>query len=127
TVDDQGEEKGLYRFQFYDRKAAHLDATCSDMLAEGIAYDIDIGREHESDSRMTDTYRFTEQGHMVQMHWMEEDECLPLSELMKAVNNYQDLRDLIVNAKRDITPLPWDHQEEYGKRYVARQLIQPEK
>lgn len=127
-IDDEGQntpEDILYYFQFYDRKAKHLEQACDALEAAGIAYDIDIGREHENDSRMTDTCRFTSEGQMVQLHWMEEDENLSLNDLMKHVDNYENLRYLIVNAKRDITPLPWDHQIEYGKRYVARQLIAP--
>lgn len=127
AIDDQREKNGLYYFRFYDCKVSYLDLddACNDLLEAGIAYDINIGREHENDSHMTDTYRFTENGTLSHLHWEEEDEAMRLTDLMSVVDNYQELRDLIIQAKREITPLPWDNQIEYGKRYMARQLIAP--
>ena len=68
--------------------------------------------------------RFTETGELILKKIYEKDaDRISLSTLIKKLNNYEDLRECILQFERDQQVLPWDNQIEYGKLYKLKQLI----
>lgn len=69
--------------------------------------------------------RFTDKGEMDQLLLIEGDENPSIDALLVLIDDPAALRTSLLNFKEGITPLPWDNQEEYGKHYLAKQLITP--
>jgi hypothetical protein len=42
---------------------------------------------------------------------------------MKRLDDHRALKDYILEHRDQITPIPWDSQEEYAKVYLTKQLI----
>lgn len=94
--------------------------------AAGIPFDLENTAGHDYEAS-TLYCRFTEEGTMQFQELCAEDEIVRLNDLLKIVDDHAALKALILQADADRQIIPWDNQVEYGKRYVARQLIQPEK
>lgn len=92
--------------------------------AAGIPYDLDNSAGHEYDAA-TVHCRFTEDGEKVLQERSASDEVISVDSLLKLIDDHAALKVLIQKADEERAVLPWDHQVEYGKRYIARQLIQP--
>lgn len=103
---------------------------CLDKLRElGIAYDSDWERGSEYGPGCH-SLRFTSDGEAVEKEVYEEEKSLGLSLLREILKNNTDplvrlehLTAVINNRHNEVSVLPWDNQVEYGKRYLARQLI----
>lgn len=92
-------------------------------LAEaGIAYESAWGAGYEYEAGTT-SVRFTSEGEMVKKTIYDREFSIPITYLMHLINQPETLFELINNRNEEVQVLPWDNQEEYGKRYRARQLI----
>lgn len=88
----------------------------------GIAYESAWGTGCEYEAGTT-YVRFTSEGEMVKKTIYDSDLSIPITDLMHLINQPEALFELIKNSNEEVQVLPWDNQEEYGKRYMARQLI----
>ena len=88
----------------------------------GIAYESTwrAGCEYEAG---TTSVRFTSEGEKVKKTIYDSDLSIPITDLMHLINQPEAILELIKNSNEEVQVLPWDNQEEYGKRYRARQLI----
>ena len=95
------------------------------LLAVGIAYDSEW--ERGGDFVAGSEYgRFTPEGYS---KVLGIDDCNlnpDIYSLMGLIDDPVELRAYIMHHHQKATPLPWDNQEEYGKLYLARQLINPD-
>lgn len=117
-----GVSAGLYYFAFYDAKVPHFAKAVKALVAKGIAFDFDSGRS-DDDQPVRRCIRYNEEGVLIVMKWSEDEEAIPVSDLMNIRDDHEALKQIIDMYHHDITPLPWTHQEEYGKRYLAAQLL----
>ena len=67
--------------------------------------------------------RFTPEGDIQQLELYEGEENPPIHELRQRLVKPLQLVEYIKQYDREHTPLPWDNQVEYGKRYRAKQLL----
>ena len=67
--------------------------------------------------------RFTPKGEYVGLILYVGDQNPSMDELQNRLNNYDDLRDYIQAYKETHTPLPWDNQVNFGKRYLLNKLV----
>jgi hypothetical protein len=67
--------------------------------------------------------RFDEQGDEVGICLYDNALNPQLYSLMQRIDKPAELRQYILDFKKDLEVLPWDNQEEYGKIYRAKQLI----
>ena len=90
----------------------------------GIAYDSswEPGGEYGAGTRSA---RFTPEGAIDIRTIYNADYNPSLSELLARINSPDDLIAYILKHKEEVTPLPWDNQEQYGKLYRAACLIKP--
>lgn len=92
------------------------------LLEHGIAYESeweaggDFGKGAEQ-------LRFTSEGEAVVMSVYESEQNPPMNELLAIIDKPEELRNYILKYKEVHTPLPWDNQEEYGKLYRAKKLL----
>jgi len=108
-------------FQFDEINQGTLDFL--DKLQEaGIAFDSSwaSGNEYEAGTTFC---RFTADGQVIKFDRYDSEAHPDLSCLMKRIDDPKALREYILEHHNKVTPLPWDNQEEYGKLYRARQLI----
>lgn len=109
------------RVYFSLEEVRYCELKCLHQLIElGIAFDFtsDEG-DHYCASRFTN-----EGGHKsiaISMSAMNPD----LSQCMALMDSPTDLQAYIQKHVQSVTPLPWDNQVEYGKRYRTRQLLLP--
>lgn len=92
------------------------------LVDKGIAYESDW----EAGSGYgpgTESTRFTEEGEVITKTVCDEDLSLAVITLMGVIDHPTELVELIKERHIELQILPWDNQEEYGKRYMARQLI----
>lgn len=73
--------------------------------------------------RGTEYARFTETGDIKVFSVYEIVENPDLSSLMALIDKPDKLRAFIVAHHNKVTPLSWDDQEEFARRFHARQLI----
>ena len=50
-----------------------------------------------------------------------------IEQLMKLIDKPEELRQFIVNHQEEHATLPWENQEENGKIFLTRKLIDPGK
>lgn len=88
----------------------------------GIAYDScwEAGAEF---SKGTESCRFTEDGGIQTLSIYEGGENPSINQLIALIDQPQALRAFILQHQADTSPLPWDNQVEYGKRYLAKQML----
>jgi len=90
----------------------------------GIAYDSSWSSGFEFGAGTT-FCRFTDDGQVINFDRYDSEANPDLSGLMKRINNPKALREFILEHYNNVTPLPWDNQEEYGKLYRTKRLINP--
>lgn len=116
-------KNGLTEYHFYDVNYGDLDFL-SELRQAGIAYN-STWEASAGFNKGTDHLRFTEAGEAVRhRHYIDEGNP-PLKELLDLINLPEQLVEYIKNFAETNTVLPWDNQAEYGKRYLAMQLISP--
>lgn len=116
-----GIDSGQYYFSFEQVNYGNL--LCLAKLREhGIAYESawEAGDEYGPG---TEYLRFTPDGEAVEITVYDSDQNPDLHKLLAHINNYDELREVIISHKKNITPLPWDNQVEYGKIYRMTQLV----
>lgn len=100
----------------------HLDQ----LQTLGIAYDShwEDGGEYTAG---TQSCRFNEAGEaIVKSIYDDEIGTIDLGPVSDAADISLDEVIKVINARKDVLHvLPWDNQVEYGKRYLARKLIEP--
>lgn len=113
----------LIWFKFEECNYGNL--SCEKALQQaGIPFDKAWGRGDAYDSG-TMYNRYTGAGELAAIEVYDAGINPDIDELLKRIDEPDKLRQYIRDHKGKITPLPWDDQEEYGKRYRARQLIEP--
>jgi hypothetical protein len=70
--------------------------------------------------------RFTPDGEVIQFDRYDSELNPDMNCLMRLIDNPVALRNAILEHHKETTPLPWDNQEEYGKLYRTKQLINPQ-
>lgn len=112
---------GLSHFSFYEVNYGDLPCL-SDLTAAGIAHDScwDHGGDY---SAGTEFMRFTSQGEAKGYSYSNDDYNPDLKRLVALVNEPQALIAYILDHEDKVNPLPWDHQEEFGKIYRTKQLL----
>lgn len=88
----------------------------------GIAYDSDweAGDEFPKGRK---SCRFTAEGASEVKEVYDTYRNPNIQALMARIDDFADLRQYILHHNKRVTSLPWDNQEEYGKRYRVKQLI----
>jgi hypothetical protein len=94
------------------------------LMAQGIAFDSrwESGSEYGPGCEYC---RFNDQGESVRLEISDSEVNPDLSTLMELIDNPAELKAFIQKHHAESTPLPWTHQEEYGRRYRVKQLITP--
>lgn len=89
----------------------------------GIAYDSrwDAGCEYSAGIKHA---RFTAEGELQLAEVYDTGVNPDIDHCIKLIDDYPALRQYLINHKAQTTPLPWDNQEEYGKIYRTKKLIQ---
>lgn len=119
--DESGYTPGLIYFEFDDVMHGELHFL-PELLKAGIAYD-SCWEEADSYSEGTEHARFNEHGVLQVLSVNSEEKNLSLCVLMPLIDNPEKLKEYILKRQQEITPLSWDNQEEWGKRYLVMQLV----
>lgn len=90
----------------------------SDFDNQGIPYEV-----YSSDENYYCTSRFTADGERQAISVALSEMNPDLSTCKNLLNTPDALVDYIKNHIDSVTPLPWDNQEEYGKKYRVTQLL----
>ena len=122
-ADEEQSNAAVTSFIFNEVNYGTLDFLPA-LLAAGIAYDSEWERGNEY-GRGTEYGRFTPEGKLALVTVDDENRNPDLDALLKRINEPHTLRTYILVHAKAVTSLPWDNQEEYGKLYQARQLINP--
>ena len=95
-----------------------------EFVQAGIAYESewDEGGEFEAGIEIC---RFTSAGEAVLKSINDSDWAIPITKLVCLLDKPDELRKLITDQVHENDYLPWENQEEYGKLYMANQLINP--
>lgn len=124
-LDDSAEivEGGfITSFFFYEVNNGRMIEEEDHLTDMGIPYNYEWGTGDEYGSG-TKYIRFTPEGELKHIEYFENDRNPSLEKLLELVSKPKELAEYVQQYADDITPLPWDNQVEYGKRYRARQLI----
>ena len=73
----------------------------------------------------TEYNRYTSEGCTVFLNVFDEDINPSIVALMTVIDEPIKLQEMVRNHHRDMTPLPWDNQVEYAKKYRVLKLINP--
>ena len=93
-----------------------------ELQKQGIAYDSAWARGSEYEPG-TEYLRFTSEGVAVEKRIYSDSHNPDISELMRFIDSPEELRSVILRKYEENKILPWDNQEEYGKRYQMLQLL----
>jgi hypothetical protein len=121
TYESSYEDSDFVTYSFWEVNYGNLD-----FLADLIKLGIPFTSHWESGSEYgpgNQHLRFTPDGELQEIEVSDEYLNPDLSELIKRIDNYRDLKEYILYHRDRITPLPWDSQEEYAKIYLTKQLI----
>lgn len=69
--------------------------------------------------------RFTADGQVVQKEVYNSECSIDVHDLMALLDKPEELKDLITSTHQAVSVLSWKNQEEYGKLYRTKQLINP--
>jgi hypothetical protein len=123
SQDEYPNGEQFIEFQFSEINHGTLDFL--DKLQEaGIAFDSSWSQGSEYGPGTT-FCRFTAEGQVIKFDRYESEINPGMVGLMRLIDNPEALREAILQHHRETTPLPWDNQEEYGKLYRTKQLINP--
>jgi len=121
--DDEWGDEELVTFGFVEVNYGELN-DLPKLQHAGIPYDQewDAGGSYGAG---TQHCRFTEKGEIQLKVVMDEDFNPNIGSLMNLIDDYESLRSHILVHHERVTPLPWDSQVEYGKKYRTLQLLKP--
>lgn len=116
-------EDGTSTCQYNEVNYGNL-AFLEELQKAGIPYDSNWGAGHEY-TEGVEHCRYTPEGG-IQTKDVYDNELNPdIHKLLEILDDHEKLKGYIVKHHEETTPLPWDNQEEYGKRYLAAKLIAP--
>lgn len=72
-----------------------------------------------------ETCRFTPEGELLIQTIGDEYKNPCLKSLMEVIDNHEMLKQRIMKHYEEVISLPWDNQEEYGKLFRTKRLINP--
>lgn len=122
AVEDWGYRE-LHEYLFYEVNYGELEFL-DKLQAAGIAYASrwDAGDGYGAGTKFC---RFTSDGDSEIKEVYDTGVNPELTPLLACIDDHAALKKFILAHRESITPLPWDNQEEYGKRHRAKQLITP--
>lgn len=123
-LNDEGEitEKGeLVSIYFDEVNDGRIDEQ-DELTNVGIPYNYEWGNGDNYDAG-SKYIRFTPEGQLVHIEYYESEINPPLEKLLELLDKPKELVQYIQQYSDDKTPLPWDNQVEYGKRYRTLQLL----
>lgn len=93
------------------------------LMAAGIPFDSnwDHGGEYGPGC---ETCRFTEEGEAIRQTVSDDGKNPDLGCLLELINQPDALRNFILRHHAEVTPMTWNDQIDYAKRYRLKQLIQ---
>ena len=106
---------------FYEVNNGCLDEQ-DELTDSGIPYNYEWGNGDNYDAG-SKYIRFTPEGGLVHIEYYESELNPPLEKLLELLYKPKELIQYIQQYADDKTPLPWDNQVEYGKRYRMLQLL----
>ena len=111
----------LTTFFFHEVNNAYLQEQ-EELSKHGIPYNYEwgIGGNYDAGSKYI---RFTPEGQLVHIEYYESEINPPLEKLLELLDKPKEIVQYIQQYSDDKTPLPWDNQVEYGKRYRTLQLL----
>lgn len=97
-----------------------------ELASRGIAYTSrwEAGGDYTAG---TETCRFNAEGEMQTLIIMDGQENPPIGQLLKLLDDPQALVNYIRGYHERTTPWPFKNQGEYGRIYLTKQLLQPNK
>lgn len=121
--DVSGEDRGEVDLYFEEVNYGILDGI-QDIREAGIPYNCynSAGSDYGAS---TEYCRYLENGSLFLVDVSEHGDHIDIDELKARLNNYDELRDYILEQDKQRTPEPWGHQEEYAARYRALKAIAP--
>lgn len=125
AADNETEEGDHLYLNFAEVNYGELDGL-ENLRVTGIPYSVhwDAGDSYGAGDKHL---RFTEQGEVILIEVYDEDRGInpsALQTVLKAEDVRAALTELLDRHRRKTVPLPWENQVEYGKRYLARQLLE---
>lgn len=119
SEDDNDGDDSFAFFGFEEVNYGNLEIEDA-LIAAGIPYSKrwDAGSEYGAGHEHV---RFTETGQLQRREVYDEAENPPLDALLALVDDPAALRAFLLAFAAHITPLPWDHQQQYAARYRERQ------
>ena len=96
------------------------------LRAAGIAYESswDSGAKF---SKGCCSLRFTPEGEAIEKEIYENEMGINVEALLEVIEDHELLKQRINDHAERVSVLPWDNQAHYGKLYMARQLVCPQK
>lgn len=94
------------------------------LKASGIAYESEWDRGSEYGPGVK-SVRFTADGDVVEKEVYQSECSIDVRDLMALLDKPEELKALITTTHKAVSLLSWENQEEYGKLYRAKQLINP--
>jgi len=116
-----GEQELLVYFEFEEVNYGELH-DLDKLQAAGIPFESSWGQGCEYDEGV-EYLRFTEQGEAKRTALYADDHRIDIDSLLRVKDDHAALVALIEERDNERQILPWTHQTEYGKRYLAKQLI----
>ena len=95
-----------------------------ELVNRGIAFDSDWS-DGDNYGAGTETCRFNAEGECQRLTVYDSEDSPPISQLLQLLESPDRLVDYIRNYSASRTAWPFKNQIEYGKLYLARQLISP--
>lgn len=123
--EDDERDTNLWWFSFEEVNYGELDRGDQQALIDaGIAYDMgwEAGSEYGAGTK---SVRFTPDGELEVKEVYDENLGVYLDDLLKVIDDHEQLKAVILKHKERTVPRDWENQVEYGKLYLARQLIAP--
>lgn len=93
-----------------------------DLTENGIPYNCKWGIGYNCNPGLK-YIRFTPEGDVIHIEYYDNESNPPLKKLSELLDTPEELVEYIRTFIKEKTPLPWDNQVEYGKRYKAMQLL----
>lgn len=126
TYETSGDDLGDITTEFIFEEVNYGDLPFLEALRKaGIAYDSYWSRGDDYGPG-TESLRFDAEGKPFTSTLYESAINPELSDLMALIDKPDELRTFLLEHQADVADRPWDNQEEYGKLYLAKQLINPD-
>ena len=126
TDETSGDDLGDTTTEFIFENVNYGDLPFLEALRKaGIAYNSSWSRGNDYGPG-TECLRFDAEGKPFTSTVYKSGINPELSDLMALIDKPDELRAFLIQHEKDVADRPWDNQEEYGKIYLAKQLINPD-